>query len=163
MRTWILISLVAITLVATTLTALTATEPDARQLAQQGYSAFKQVLAGDEGKLPEAIRLMEQAQAADGTYVPNLYNLARVYFFDAITFNKDESGEKAEKTFARMLELAPGRPDAMAFHAAILIQQSNGRDMAKFMHGAQELQAAALLPQEHPRLRPQRHPALRRL
>jgi hypothetical protein len=140
MRTWILISLVLITAAAGT---LTATGPDARQLAQQGYSTFKQVLAGDEAKLPEAIRLMEESRAADGTYVPNLYNLARAYFFDAITFNKDDSGIKAEKTFARVIELAPQRADAMAFHAAILIQESNGQDMAKFTKGAQEMQAAA--------------------
>jgi len=142
MRTWILISLAMVTLAAST---LVATGPDARQLAQQGYSAFKQVIAGDEAKLPEAIRLMEQARAADEAYVPNLYNLARAYFFETITFNKDESGLKAEKTFARMLELAPGRVDAMAFHAAILIQESQGQDMAKFMQGAQELQAATKL------------------
>ena len=140
MRIWILISFAAAALTPST---LKATGSDAHQLAQKGYSAFKEVIAGDEAQLPEAIRLMEDARAADGTYVSNLYNLARAYFFEAITFNKEESGGKAEKMFARVLELAPDRVDAMAFHGAILIQQSNGQDMAKFVKGARELQAAA--------------------
>jgi tetratricopeptide (TPR) repeat protein len=142
MRTSILISLLAITLAGGT---LKATGPDATELAKKGYATFKEVLAGDEARLPEAIRYMEESRAADETYVPNLYNLARAYFFDAITFNKDESGVKAEKVFARMLELAPNRVDARAFHGAILIQQSAGKDMAKFTRGAQELQAASKL------------------
>jgi tetratricopeptide (TPR) repeat protein len=142
MRTSILISLLAITIAGGT---LKATGPDAKELAKKGYATFREVLAGDEAKLPEAIRYMEESRAAEETYVPNLYNLARAYFFDAITFNKDESAAKAEKTFARMLELEPTRADAMAFHAAILIQQSAGQDMAKFMKGGQELQAASKL------------------
>jgi tetratricopeptide (TPR) repeat protein len=142
MRIWIsiLIPLFIVTLTAAT---LRATGPDARELAQKGYSTFKEVLAGDEAKLPDAIHYMEEARSGDETYVPNLYNLARAYFFEAITFNKDESAAKAEKTFARLLELAPTRFDAMSFHAAILIQQSGGRDMAKFMQGAQELRKAS--------------------
>jgi LytTr DNA-binding domain-containing protein len=67
------------------------TGPDSKELAKQGYNLFKDVLAGDEAKLPEAIRQMEEARKADETYVPNLYNLARAYFFDGITFNKEES------------------------------------------------------------------------
>jgi tetratricopeptide (TPR) repeat protein len=139
MRIGILISLLATTLTAGT---LRATAPDARELAQKGYSTFKQVLAGDEAKLPDAIHYMEEARSADETYVPNLYNLARAYFFEANTFNKDESAARAERTFARLLELAPTRFDAMSFHAAILIQQSGGRDMTKFMQGAEELRKA---------------------
>src|SRR5207248_2250998 len=59
-----------------------------------------------------------------------------------ITFNKDESVAKAEKVFARMIELDPSRMDAMAFHGAILAQMSGGRDMTMFMRGAQELKTA---------------------
>jgi tetratricopeptide (TPR) repeat protein len=140
MRIRILISLLTVTLTAGT---LRATGPDAKELAQKGYSTFKEVLAGDEAKLPDAIRYMEQARSADENHVPNLYNLARAYFFDAITFGKEESGAKAEKTFAHLLELAPTRFDAMSFHAAILIQQSGGRDMARFMQGAEELRKAS--------------------
>jgi tetratricopeptide (TPR) repeat protein len=139
MRTLILISLTTIVLAVGT---LTATAPDAKELAQKGYTTFKQVLAGDEAKLPEAIRYMEEARNADDTYVPNLYNLARAYLFETITFNLEESAAKAEKTFARMIELDPKRTDAMAFHGSILVQQSGGRDMALFMRGAEELKTA---------------------
>ena len=133
MLTWILVSL----------TLLMAPEGDSRQLAQKGYTAFREVLSGDEAKLPEAIRLLEQAKAADETYVPNLYNLARAYFFEGITFNKDESIRKAEKTFARLVELDPKRTDALAFHGAILALSSRGQDMQLFMKGAQELKTAS--------------------
>jgi tetratricopeptide (TPR) repeat protein len=138
---WIWI-VIAIVLIGLGIGALYAAEPDAKALAQKGYVSFKDVLAGDEAKLPEAIRLMEDARKADETYVPNLYNLARAYFFEGITFNKEESVSKAEKTFARMIELDPSRMDALAFHGAILAQMSGGRDMAMFMRGAQELKTA---------------------
>jgi hypothetical protein len=69
---------------------MTATEGDSKQLAQKGYTAFREVLSGDEAKLPDAIRYMEQAKASDENNVPNLYNLGRAYFFDGITF-KEES------------------------------------------------------------------------
>jgi tetratricopeptide (TPR) repeat protein len=85
---------------------------------------------------------MEEAREADETYVPNLYNLGRAYFFEAITFNKDASASKAEKTLARLLELDPSRTDAMVFHGAILAQMSGGRDMAMFMRAAQEFRTA---------------------
>jgi tetratricopeptide (TPR) repeat protein len=140
MHRWILISTATIALAAATV--LGTTGPDGKELAQKGYSAFKDVLSGDEAKLPEAIRLLEAAREADETYVPNLYNLARAYFFDAITFNKGESLEKAEKAFGRMIELDPTRTDAMAFHGAILAQKSNGQDIPMFMRGAQELKTA---------------------
>jgi tetratricopeptide (TPR) repeat protein len=121
---------------------LTAMAPDAKELAQKGYTTFKQVLAGDEAKLPDAIRNMEEARALDEKYVPNLYNLARAYFFEGATFNKLESLTKAEKVFARMLELDPTRTDAMAFHGSLLTIMSGGKDMAMFMRGAEELKAA---------------------
>ena len=139
MRTWVLI-VVAIAAVA--VGSLTAQVPDAKELAQKGYNAFRDVLTGDEAKLPEAIRYMEEARAADETYVPNLFNLARAYFFDAITFNKAESVPKAETMFARVVELDPTRMDALSFHGAILAQLSGGNDMAMFMRGAQELKTA---------------------
>src|SRR5262245_4404320 len=94
---------------------LTTAAPDAKELAQKGYNTFKQVLAGDEAKLPDAIRYMEEARGLDEKYVPNLYNLARAYFFDAATFNKAESIVKAEKVFARMLELIPAGPTPWHF------------------------------------------------
>ena len=140
MRTLILTAAITIAIAAGT---MVAAGPDAKELAQKGYSTFKEVLAGDEAKLPEAIRYLEEAKRADETSVPNLYNLARAYFFEAFTFNREESAEKAEKTFARMIELDPSRTDAMAFHGAILVQKSGGRDMAMFMRGAQELKTAS--------------------
>ena len=139
MRTWILIFIVTLAVAVGT---LSAREPDAKELAQKGYASFKDVLAGDEAKLPEAIRFMEEARKADETYVPNLFNLARAYFFEANTFNKEESISKAEKTFARVIELDPNRMDALSFHGAILAQVSGGRDMDMFMRGAQELKTA---------------------
>ncbi len=139
MRTWILISIVAIGVAVGT---LSATEPDAKELAQRGYSLFKNVIAGDEAKLPEAIRYMEEARAADGTYVPNLFNLARAYFFDGITFDKEESIGKAEKAFARVVELDSSRMDALSFHGAILAIASRGNDLDMFMRGAKELKTA---------------------
>jgi tetratricopeptide (TPR) repeat protein len=139
MRTLIVVSIAAIIVAVGT---LTATAPDAKELAQKGYSIFKDVLAGDEAKLPDAIRYMEEARTADETYVPNLYNLARAYFFEGITFDREESFSKAERTFARTIELDPKRTDAMAFHGAILAQMSGGRDLAMFMRGAKELKTA---------------------
>jgi hypothetical protein len=72
-----------------------------------------------------------------------LYNLGRAYFFDGITFNKEESIHKAEATFARLLELDPQRTDAMAFHGANLSFSSRGENMQMFMKGAQELKTAS--------------------
>ena len=128
MGKWISISMLSIVIAAGT---LVATEPDAKELAQKGYNLFKDVLAGDEAKLPEAIRYMEEARAADETYVPNLFNLARAYFFDGITFDNEQAIGKAEKTFARVVELDPNRTDALAFHGAILAQMSRGQEDRK--------------------------------
>src|SRR5262245_57194836 len=139
MRKWILIPVV---LAAVAVATVKATAPDGKELAQKGYVAFKMVLTGDHAKLPEAIRLMEEARQAEESYVPNLYNLARAYFFQGITFDRAESIDKAEKTFARMIELDPSRTDALAFHGSILAQKSGGSDMAMFMRGAQEIKTA---------------------
>jgi tetratricopeptide (TPR) repeat protein len=118
-------------------------EGDSKQLAQKGYTAFREVLSGDEAKLPDAILYLEQAKASDETNVPNLYNLARAYFFDGITFGKEESIHKAEATFARLIELDPQRTDALAFHGTILAFLSRGENMQMFMTGAQELKTAS--------------------
>lgn len=139
MRTWILISMLT---TAVTVGTLTATEPDAKELAQRGYTAFKAVIAGDEAKLPAAIEYMENARKADETNVANLFNLARAYFFDGITFDKEQSIAKAEKAFARVVELDPRRMDALSFHGALLAMKSRGNDMDMFMRGAQELRTA---------------------
>jgi tetratricopeptide (TPR) repeat protein len=139
MGKWVLISIVMVVLAAGT---LAATESDPKELAQKGYSAFKSVLEGDHARLADAIRFMEEARGADEKYVPNLFNLGRAYFFEGITFNKQESIVKAENTFGRIVELDPGRTDALAFHGAILAQMSGGRDLAQFMRGAQELKTA---------------------
>jgi tetratricopeptide (TPR) repeat protein len=139
MRNWILTAIVTVALVGG---ALTAAGADAKELAAKGYSVLHVVLAGDDAKLPEAIHYMEEARQADGTDMDNLYNLARAYFFEAITLNKEESLVKAERTFARVIELNPKRVDALSFHGSILTQMSGGRDLAKFMQGAQEMKAA---------------------
>jgi tetratricopeptide (TPR) repeat protein len=140
MRRW---ALAAIAMMVGVVGALMAAGPDAKELAQKGYGAFRDVISGDHAKLPEAISYMEQARSADEANTSNLYNLARAYFFDAITFDKHDSIFKAEKTFARLVELDPSRTDAMAFHGAILAQMSGGTDLGMFMRGAQELKTAS--------------------
>lgn len=137
---WMLVSMVAIALAVGT---AGATEPDGKALAQKGYNLFKDVLSGDRSKLPEAIRAMEEARAAEETYVPNLFNLARAYFFEAGAYNNAESIAKAEKLFARVVELDAKRTDALAFHGSLLVQMSGGRDLPMFMRGAQEIKSAA--------------------
>src|SRR6266446_2413204 len=87
MKNWILMSTI---LVGLTAGSLMATEPDAKELAAKGYATFKGVLAGDEAKLPEAIGYMEESRKADGANVANLYNLARAYFFEAVTFKREQ-------------------------------------------------------------------------
>jgi len=139
MRTWTLISIV---MVVVTIGALAATGPEAQELAQRGYSAFKAAIAGDEARLPEAIEYMEKAGKADDGNVPNLFNLARAYFFEGITFDKEESISKSEKLFARIVELDSSRMDALSFHGAILAMMSRGNDMDMFMRGAKELRTA---------------------
>jgi tetratricopeptide (TPR) repeat protein len=142
MRRWALTGIAMMVAVVGVLT-VTAAGPDAKELAQKGYSTFREVISGDHAKLPQAISYMEQARSADGTNTANLYNLARAYFFDAITFDKHDSLFNAEKTFGRLVELDPSRTDAMAFHGAILAQMSGGTDMGMFMRGAQELKTAS--------------------
>ncbi len=139
MRYWILIGILTVSIAAGTLTAV---EPDAKELAAKGYTTFKYVLAGDQAKLPEAIRYMEEAREADPAYIDNLFNLARAYFYEAGAFNKLDSLDKAERTFARVVELNPNRLDALSFHGSILTQLSGGKDISKFMQGVQEMKSA---------------------
>lgn len=108
---------------------------DAKQLAAQGHNLFLQVLAGDRGKLPEAVAAMEQSREADPAYVFNLYNLGRIYFFSSQI-------DKAAETFAKVVELDPKHSKALAFHGAMLTAQSGGRDLAKFFQGVQEMRKA---------------------
>jgi tetratricopeptide (TPR) repeat protein len=139
MHKWILISIAAIVLAVG---ALGAAQQDAKQLAAKGHSVFLEVLGGDESKLPEAIRYMEEARELDRTNVNNLYNLGRVRFFEVITLGRQESLAKAEEVFARIMELDPKKTEALSFHGSILTQQSGGRDIAKFMQGVGEMKAA---------------------
>ena len=120
MRNWILISIVTIILAVG---ALAAAQEDAKQLAAKGHSVFLQVLGGDESKLPEAIRYMEDARQLDPTNVNNLYNLGRVRFFEVITLGRQESLAKAEEMFARIMELDPKKTEALSFHGSVLTQQ----------------------------------------
>lgn len=139
MRNWILISIVTTILAVG---ALAAAQEDAKQLAAKGHSVFLQVLGGDESKLPEAIRYMEDARQLDPTNVNNLYNLGRVRFFEVITLGRQESLAKAEEAFARIIELDPKKTEALSFHGSVLTQQSGGRDIAKFMQGVTEMKTA---------------------
>ena len=68
---WIWI-VVAIVLIVFAVGALRAAEPEAKALAQKGYSTFREVLSGDEAKLPSAILDMEAARKADETDVPDI-------------------------------------------------------------------------------------------
>jgi tetratricopeptide (TPR) repeat protein len=139
MRNWILISIVAIVL---SIGVVGAAQQDARQLTAKGHSVFMEVLGGDESKLPEAIRYMEEARELDPTNVNNLYNLGRVRVFEVITLGRRESLGKAEEAFARIMELDPKKTEALSFHGSVLTQQSGGRDIAKFMQGVGEMKAA---------------------
>lgn len=140
MRNWILISIVTIGLAVGTLGARGS---DAKALAEKGLSVFYDVLGGDEAKWPEAIKYMEESRRADGTNIYNLYNLARAYFYEAITHSNAEAVLKAEQTFARIIELDPKKTEALSFHGSILTLLSNGgRDLAKFMQGVQEMKKA---------------------
>ena len=139
MRYWILISILTSAMAAGT---VAAGQQTSQQLAEKGHAIFMDVLAGDQSKLPEVIRLMEEARAADETNQTNLYNLGRVYFYKALTFNDGEALGKAEAVFARILELNPNYTEALAFHGSILTAQSQGRDIAKFMKGAEEMKTA---------------------
>ena len=139
MRYWMMIT-ISILVLAFGM-KLAAAEPDARQLAAKGHDLFLQVLAGDKAKLAEAITTMEESRAADPTYVFNLYNLGRIYFFSS-GFREPEGIQKAEQVFAQIMKLDPKNSHAMAFHGALLTAQSGGRDLAQFFTGVQEMRKA---------------------
>jgi uncharacterized protein (DUF2141 family) len=107
-------------------------------MAKQGWTTFLEVLAGDQTKFGLAVRQLEQAAVAAPTDVFNLFTLGRAYFYDAITHNNLSSAEKAERTFARILELNP-KHDALAFHGSVLTFLSQGKDPEKFRKGIQEM------------------------
>lgn len=139
MRYGIVISILTVALAAG---SLSAGQQTSKQLGDKGHAIFMEVLAGDQSKLPEVIRLMEESRAADEKNITNLYNLGRVYFFEALTFGKADSVAKAEATFAKILELDPKKTEALAFHGSILTQAGARGDIAKFMQGVQEMKTA---------------------
>jgi uncharacterized protein (DUF2141 family) len=106
--------------------------------ARQGRLTFLEVLAGDQSKFQLAVRQLEQAAATVPTDVHNLFTLGRAYFYDAITHNNLSSADKAERTFARILELNP-KHDALAFHGSVLTILSQGKDLEKFRKGVEEM------------------------
>ena len=114
MRYWFMTTVVV--LAFTTGMGVNAAGPDAKELAAKGHGLFLQVLAGDRAKLPEAINAMEQSREADPRYAFNLYNLGRIYFFNAIGQNNLGALNKAEPVFAQIMEIDPKNTRAMAFH-----------------------------------------------
>src|SRR5262245_16579697 len=109
-----------------------------RDQASQGWRTFLEVLAGDQGKFQLAVSQLEKAASVDPSNEHNLFTLGRAYFYDAITHNSVSSAEKAERTFARVLELNP-KHDALAFHGSVLTILSQGADLEKFRKGIQEI------------------------
>ena len=107
-------------------------------VAKQGWLTFLEVLAGDQTKFQLAVRQLEQAAATAPTDTYNLFTLGRAYFYDAITHNNLSSAEKAERTFAQILELNP-KHDALAFHGSVLTILSQGKDPEKFRKGIEEM------------------------
>lgn len=107
-------------------------------VAKQGWLTFLEVLAGDQTKFQLAVRQLEQTAATAPTDTYNLFTLGRAYFYDAITHNNLSSAEKAERTFAQILELNP-KHDALAFHGSVLTILSQGKDPEKFRKGIEEM------------------------
>jgi hypothetical protein len=139
MRNWIGLFVLGVALV---IGNLSATGQDAKQLAEKGHDVFLEVLGGDEAKWEQAVKYMEQARELDQTNADNLYNLARAYFYHALTHKSDASAVKAEQTLARLLEVKPTDTRALSFHGSILTSISAGKDIPKFMQGVQEMKTA---------------------
>src|SRR5262245_59149518 len=114
-----------------------ATASEGDQVAQ-GWLTFLEVLAGDQTKLQLALSQLEKAANQDPTNQQNLFTLGRAYFYDAITHYNLASAEKSERIFARVLELNP-KHDALAFHGSVLTILSQGKDLAKFRRGVEEM------------------------
>jgi tetratricopeptide (TPR) repeat protein len=121
---------------------LTGTTQDAKSLAAKGHTTFVEVLGGDEAKLPEAIKYLENALNTNPGDATNLYNLGRAYFYDSVTKGNTESATKAERTIARLMELKPDDTRALSFHGSVLTAMSRGKDIAMFMRGAGEMKLA---------------------
>lgn len=138
MRRAMIVGLIGVVLTAGSLSA----RQNARELADEGYDVFLEVLAGDQSRLPEALKNMEAARAAAPKDVANLYNLGRAYFYEGLTFNRSESLNKSEGVFAAILQIQPEHTEALSFHGSILTAQSRGADIPKFMRGVGEMTAA---------------------
>jgi tetratricopeptide (TPR) repeat protein len=139
MSIWFVISILMVRVATGT---VGATGQDAKQLAAKGHEVFVEVLGGHEAKYAEAVKYMEQSRQLDPANTSNLYNLARAYFYDALTTNNADSAKKAEETLAKLMELKPSDTRALAFHGSILTFMSGGKDMPKFMQGASEMKTA---------------------
>ena len=139
MRTWFVLSIL---MVIVAIGALGATGQDAKQLAAKGHEVFVEVLGGNEAKYDEAVKYMEDSRQLDPANTNNLYNLARAYFYHALTTNNAESARKSEETLAKLIELKPSDTRALAFHGSILTFISGGKDIPKFMQGASEMKTA---------------------
>jgi tetratricopeptide (TPR) repeat protein len=113
-----------------TITFSSGMEAERGDPAKRGWLTFLEVLAGDQTKFQLAVRQLEQAAAAAPTDVNNLFTLGRAYFYDAITHNNLASAERAERVFARVLELNP-KHDALAFHGSVQTILSQGKDLEK--------------------------------
>jgi uncharacterized protein (DUF2141 family)/cytochrome c-type biogenesis protein CcmH/NrfG len=109
-----------------------------RNLAKQGWLTFQEVLAGDQGKLELALKQLEQAAAVAPADVHNLFTLGRAYFYDAITLHHLTSAVKAERAFARVLEIDP-KHNALAFHGSVLAILAQGKDPERFRKGIREM------------------------
>jgi len=147
MTQWISRFVLAVTLAVGTLSASsvggpTLSGPDAKQLAQKGHSTFVEVLGGDEAKYPEAVKYMEQSRDLEPNDPSNLYNLARAYFYDAVSHNNPDAAAKAEQTLAKLLEVKPTDTRALSFHGSVLTLISRGQDIGNFMMGAHEMMTA---------------------
>ncbi len=139
MKKWSWFSILSVALAVGT---LSATGPDAKQLAEMGHATFIQVLGGDEAKFAEAVRYMEDSRSLDPANSENLYNLSRAYFYDGLTNGRLESLNKAEETLNKLMEVNPKETRALAFHGSLLTAKSQGKDLAMFMKGAQEMRSA---------------------
>jgi tetratricopeptide (TPR) repeat protein len=139
MNKWFWLTILTVALAAGT---LSATGQDAKELAAKGHITFLEVLGGHQAKWAEAVKYMEEARGLDPKNANNLYNLSRAYFYDALTHNKPESIAKSEETLNALLLVNPKETRALSFHGSLLTSKSQGKDIAMFMKGAQEMMAA---------------------
>ena len=107
------------------------------------------MLGGDSSRYPEALGMLEEASRQDPSDIDNLYILARAYFYDANTHNNQEALASAERTVARILEIEPEHPEALAWHGSMLTGLSRGQDMGMFMKGIGEMASADAIDPEN--------------